>query len=191
MARLQISLPAGSLSFTLSPNGRMVVVVAPSPDGRTRILWVRAMDSLEPRPLPGTEGALTPPFWSPDSRFIAFEAGGKLKKIDPAGGLPQTICDTPISVLGGAWNRDGEIIFGNGRIMRAAAAGGVATPVTAESTEQFHAFPSFLPDGRHFVYLRFSAKDQGIYLGSLESTPAQREPAAARHVSHAHICPVP
>ena len=174
VARLQISLPAGSLSFTLSPNGRMVVVIAPGPDGRTRVLWIRAMDSLEPRPLPGTEGALTPPFWSPDSRFIAFEAGGKLKKIDPAGGLPQTICDAPVSVLGGAWNRDGDIIFGNGRIMRAPAAGGVATPVTAESPEEFHTFPSFLPDGRHFVYLRFSAKDQGIYVGSLDATPAQQ-----------------
>jgi serine/threonine protein kinase/Tol biopolymer transport system component len=174
VARVQISLPAGSLSFTLSPNGRMVAVVAPSPDGHTRVLWVRAMDSLEPRPLPGTEGALTPPFWSPDSRFIAFEAGGKLKKIDPAGGLPQTICDTSASVLGGAWNRDGDIVFGTGRIMRAPAAGGVATPVTAESPDQFHAFPSFLPDGRHLVYLRFAAQGQGLYLGSLDATPAQQ-----------------
>ena len=151
------------------------------------------MDSLEPRALPGTENALTPPFWSPDSRFVAFWAGGKLKKIDVTGGLPQTICEAPASVLGGTWNRDDVIVFGDGRIMRVSAAGGVATPLTAiASPNQFHVFPSFLQDGRHFVYLRFSPDgNQGIYVGSLDATPEQQSTrTAARHSLHAHVCPI-
>ncbi len=175
LSRFQIALPAGSISFTLSPDGRTLAFIAPSPGGRTRSVWIRKMDSLEPRALPGTEDALTPPFWSWDSRFVAFYVAGKLKKVDLAGGLPQTICNEPLPVLGGAWNRDGVIIFGNGRIMRVSEGRGVATPVTLASPEAFHAFPSFLPDGRHFVYLRFAAPpDGGIYLGSLDAPPEQQ-----------------
>jgi len=134
------------------------------------------MDSLEPRLLSGTEGALTQPFWSPDSRFIAFWAGGKLKKIDVSGGLPQIVCEAPAAVLGGTWNRDDVIVFGDGRIMRVSAAGGVAAPLTSiASPSQFHGFPSFLQDGRHFVYLRFSTDgSRGIYVGSLDATPDQQ-----------------
>ena len=176
LGRFQIALPAGSLSFTLSPDGRNLAFIAPGLNGRTQIVWIRPMDSLEPRALPGTENALTPPFWSPDSRFVAFWAGGKLKKIDVTGGLPQIICEAPAAVLGGTWNRDDVIVFGDGRIMRVSAAGGVATPLTAiASPNQFHFFPSFLQDGRHFVYLRFSPDgNQGIYVGSLDATPEQQ-----------------
>jgi serine/threonine protein kinase/Tol biopolymer transport system component len=176
LGRFQIALPAGSLSFTLSPDGRNLAFIAPGLNGRTQMLWIRPMDSLEPRALPGTENALTPPFWSPDSRFVAFWAGGRLKKIDVTGGLPQTICEAPAFVLGGTWNRDDVIVFGDGRIMRVSAAGGGATPVTAiASPNQVHAFPSFLQDGRHFVYLRFSPDgNQGIYVGSLDATPEQQ-----------------
>ena len=176
LGRFQIALPAGSLSFTLSPDGRNLAFIAPGLNGRTRILWIRPMDSLEPRALPGTENALTPPFWSPDSRFVAFWAGGKLKKIDVTGGLPQIVCEAPVAVLGGTWNRDDVIVFGDGRIMRVSAAGGVATPLTAiASPDQFHVFPSFLQDGRHFVYLRFSPDgNQGIYVGALDATPEQQ-----------------
>jgi hypothetical protein len=130
--RLEIRLPAGSLTFTLSPDGRMLAIVAPCSDGRD-LLWIRALDSVEPRPLPGTENVLGPPaFWSPDSRFVAFQAGSKLKKIDVSGGPPQAICDTSNIVLGGAWNRNDIIIFGtdgNG-IMQVAATGGVPTLLT-------------------------------------------------------------
>ena len=176
LGRFQIALPAGALSFTLSPDGRNLAFIAPGLNGRSHIVWIRPMDVLEPRALPGTENALTPPFWSPDSRFIAFWAGGKLKKIDATGGLPQIVCEAPAPVLGGTWNRDDVIVFGDGRIMRVSAAGGVATPLTAvASPNQFHAFPSFLQDGRHFVYLRYSPDgNQGIYVGSLDAAPAQQ-----------------
>jgi serine/threonine protein kinase len=87
----------GSGNFGLSPDGRQLAFVGLGADGIAR-LWIRAMDSLEVRPLPGSEAvgpATPPPFWSPDGRFVAFDAGGNLKKLDVSGGLPQTLCDLP------------------------------------------------------------------------------------------------
>src|SRR5262249_52137571 len=98
--RFELQLPPGNLSFTLSPNGRQLAFPVPGPD---QLIWIRPLDSLEARPLPGTENVQTPVFWSPDSRFIAFQSGNKLKKIDVSGGPPQPICDTSAIVLGGAW----------------------------------------------------------------------------------------
>ena len=173
--RFEIRLPAGALAFTLSPDGRQLAFLAPGTDGRN-LVWIRALDSLEPHPLPGTENVLVPVFWSPDSRFIAFQSGSKLKKIDISGGPPQDICDAFAMVLGGAWNRDGTIIFGttgNG-IMQVPAAGGVpALLTTTEGRNEVHTFPSFLPDGRHFFYLR-APENPGIYLGSLDVKPEQQ-----------------
>ena len=101
-----------------------------------------------------------------------------LKKIDLAGAPPQDICETRALVLGGSWNRKGIIIFGTDGegIMQVAAAGGVATRLTtAPGRNQIHVFPSFLPDGRHFVYLRESEKP-GVSLGSLDTKPEQQDP---------------
>jgi eukaryotic-like serine/threonine-protein kinase len=174
--RFEVRLPAGTFNFTLSPNGRQLALIARGTDGRN-LVWIRALDSLEPHPLPGTENVLGPPvFWSPDSRFIAFQAGSKLKKIDVSGGPPQDICDASVMILGGAWDRDGIVIFGtdgNG-IMQVPAAGGVPTLLTTTGGHnEVHAFPSFLPDGRHFFYLRAS-ENPGIYLGSLDVKPEQQ-----------------
>ncbi|HEV2198456.1 MAG TPA: protein kinase [Bryobacteraceae bacterium] len=141
------SLPA------VSPDGRRLAFVA-TLDGKDE-LWVRDLDSLAARALTGTDGA-DEPFWSPDSRSIAFFAGGKLKKIDVAGGPALTLCDAT-GGRGGTWNKDGVIVFGvfNGAIFRVPAAGGGATALTALETasgEVDHRFPWFLPDGRHFLY---------------------------------------
>jgi Tol biopolymer transport system component/tRNA A-37 threonylcarbamoyl transferase component Bud32 len=173
--RFEIRLPAGALTFVLSPDGRQLAFLAPGPDGRN-LVWIRALDLLEPRPLRGTENILVPVFWSADSRFIAFQSGNKLKKIDISGGPPQEVCDAFETVIGGSWNRDGTIIFGtvgNG-IMQVPAAGGVASLLTTtEGRNEVHTFPSFLPDGRHFLYLR-APEDPGIYLGSLDVKPEQQ-----------------
>jgi len=167
-------LPFGRLA--LSPDGRRLAFVAAGSSG-SRMLWIRPLDSLSAQPVPGTEGALAP-FWSPDSRFIAFTADGKLKKIDPAGGPAVPLCDNS-SPVPGSWSRDNVIVFGpsgNGRgpLLRVAAAGGVPTPVTtldSASGETVHGFPFFLPDGRHFIHVAGTANplDASVYVSSLES----------------------
>jgi Tol biopolymer transport system component len=141
------------------------------------------MDSLEVRPLPGTEivgPAAPPPFWSPDGRFVAWDAGGRLKKLDMSGGLPQTLCDLPIGsvAVGGSWSLSGDIIFGNfGGLLRVRETGGAPSPITAldpSRKEEFHLLPTFLPDGRHFVYLRVSPTSpelSGTYIGTLDAKP--------------------
>ena len=77
---------------------------------RQRRLWVRPTDSLEARALEGTEGAGSP-FWSPDGRFIAFFAQGKLRKIASGGGAPQVLCDAADGTGGGTWSPAGTILF--------------------------------------------------------------------------------
>ena len=172
---------AGPGNFSVSPDGRHLAFVGRGSDGIVR-LWIRAMDSLEVRPLPGSEvnEFAPPPFWSPDGRFVAFDAGGRLKKLDVSGGLPQTLCDLPSGsvAVGGSWNRDGDIIFGNfGGLLRVRESGGAASPLTsldASRKEEFHFLPTFLPDGRHFVYLRVSPgapEAGGVYIGTLDARP--------------------
>jgi Tol biopolymer transport system component len=138
--------------FAVSPDGRQVVFVATE---RTPMLWVRQLSTLVARPLPGTEQA-TYPFWSPDSRFIGFFAGGKLKKVPAGGGPPVALCDAP-GGRGGTWNRENVILFTptpNSPLLRVASAGGTATPVTAlDKNATSHRWPQFLPDGRHFLFL--------------------------------------
>ena len=132
------------------------------------------------QPLPGTDSAAFP-FWSPDSHFIGFFAGGKLKKIDVSGGPPQTLCDTSTGG-GAAWNREGVIIFTpdiSNRLYRVSASGGVPTPVTTldeSHQETSHKFPQFLPDGKHFLYLIQSAQGENtaVYAGGLDSKENKR-----------------
>ena len=182
--RFQIP-PPGKAHFgrhmSLSPDGQRLAFDVPGPDGRS-LLWIRSLDALEWRPLPGTESVIGQPFWSPDSRFLAFGADNKLKKIEVSGGLPQVLCDGIPLVLGGAWTRDGVIIFGSatGGLSRVSAAGGIPTPLTAldyTRQENAHMLPFLLPDDRHFIYLRRSRRPEntGIYLGSLDAKPEAQD----------------
>jgi DNA-binding winged helix-turn-helix (wHTH) protein/Tol biopolymer transport system component len=161
----------------VSPDGRFVIFPAESEDGR-KVLKVRPFDSLVEQVLPGTEGASWP-FWSPDSHSIGFFAHGKLERIDLTGGAPEILCDAP-DARGGTWSRDGVIVFaptGAGALYRVSAAGGIPTPVTDTRQHDYgHRWPTFMPDGRHFLYLaRSRHKDAavGILAGSLDSIQAK------------------
>ena len=166
--------------FAISPDGLNLAYVAstPTPDAKSA-LWIRPMDSLHARLLPGTEAAGFP-FWSPDGRYIGFFAGGKLKKIDSQGGPPLIICDAPDG-RGGSWNQQGDIVFTptvNSPIYRVSASGGPITRLTMQDSsknETTHRWPWFLPDGRHFIFLAGStftpreSATNSILMGSLDS----------------------
>ncbi len=159
--------------FKLSPDGRLLAFTA---GGR---LWIRPLDSLQARPLPGTEGA-GKLFWSHDSQFIAFFAKGKLQKIAASGGPAQVLCNAT-EPNGGTWNQDGVIVFpislASG-LFRVSAAGGAPVPLAKPDAAGLiipQILPEFLPDGRHFLYWGLGTpEEEGIYAGSLDGTPATR-----------------
>ena len=164
--------------LSLSPDSHRLAFVGRGADGVAQI-WVRSLETLAARPLPGTEGA-NGLFWSPDSRFIGFAITGKLRKVDASGGPAQSICDLPGAFVGGAWAPDGTIVFGGvfHPMMRVPEAGGTPVPILAldpARKEIYQGFPSFLPDGRHFLYGRGSLETGGIYLSSLDATPKQQD----------------
>src|SRR5207247_9501972 len=165
-------------NMAVSPDGLRLAVVAIGANG-VQSLWLRPLGASSAQPLAGTEGASLP-FWSPDSRFIGFFANGKLKKIDAAGGPPQTLCNAP-NGRGGTWNREGVIVFAPdilSPLYRVPQAGGApaALPLDQSRKEKVYHFPYFLPDGRHFLYrARVTTayardKGNGIYVGSLDSS---------------------
>ena len=177
---MRFTIPAPEKSsfteaFEIAPNGQTLAFVARGTSGDTA-LWVRPIASVEARQLPGTEGAAFP-FWSPDSRSIAFFSGGKLRKIDAVGGPAQTLADASTDPRGGAWMADGTIIFSprtTSPLLRVASSGGAVSDLTklnAETGQSSHRWPSALPDGKHFLYFgRGGTPDkQGIYVGSLDS----------------------
>jgi len=170
---------AANLPVAISPDGRHIVMVARDA-GRHSRLWVRSLDSLAARELVSTDDAVSP-FWSPDSRFVAFFANGKLKKVDISGGLPVTLCTTE-SLNSGSWSRSGTIVFaragnaGGGALLKVSQSGGVPAAATTLGTgEALHIRPVFLPDGRRFLYVATTlGGERTVYVGSLDSSDRHR-----------------
>jgi serine/threonine protein kinase len=184
-----------SPQFALSPDGRRIVFVAALGREPSQ-LWVRDLDALNPQPIAGTQGAEYP-FWSPDSAAVAFFAGGVLKRIDLAGGLARVLAPAAHG-RGGAWNREGIILYAPSTqegLFAVAAAGGTPTPITrvdAATGEASHRWPQFLPDDRHFLYFvqNTSPQGHGIYIGDLEQSPPRRlraAPASAVFAAPGHL----
>ena len=164
--------------FAISPDGLHLAFVASDATGKAS-LWVRPLDSPIAQPLSGTEDAIYP-FWSPDSRFIGFFAGGKLKKIELSGGTVQTLCNATIP-RGGSWSSSGVIVFGpspNEPLYQVSETGGPASPLTKlepSRQEASHRWPFFLPDGRHFLYSVLGGpQSQGIYVTTLDGKDTRR-----------------
>ena len=172
------------VSFALSPDGRQIIYVG-SGDGASR-LWLRSLARTTAQPLAGTEGA-TYPFWAPDSRSVGFFARGALKRLDLAGGAPQTLAPA-IAGRGGMWNPDGVILVAtsiSGPLMRVSASGGEVVAATTLGPQQSsHRWPVALPDGRRFLFYVFGAPaTAGIYLGAFDGTaPTRLTPAGSAGV---------
>jgi eukaryotic-like serine/threonine-protein kinase len=158
----------------LSPDGKLIAFT----DARNREIWVRPVNSLEAHPLEGTAGA-TFPFWSPDSRSLAFFIVGKgMKRVDLNGGPPTDVAAAPQG-RGGAWSSAGVIVFSpapDAALMKVNANGGTpAEPLSKidPSLHTSHRWPVFLPDGKHILYLALNhdaskASNDAIYYASLD-----------------------
>jgi Tol biopolymer transport system component len=193
--QLQIVTPATQLplSFALSPDGRYIVFVA---SGSTAAdpdrLYLRPLDKTEGTPLPHTEGARLP-FWSPDSRSLGFFASGRLLRIDIAGGPAQSLAQAS-NPVGGAWGRDGTILFAPDTVsplFRVPASGGTTAvaATTLDAPQQTgHRQPSFLPDGRQFLFHAAGSDPDvaGLYVGSIDGGSPKRLIAAT---SGAYLAP--
>ena len=165
--RFEITPPAELATVgspRISPDGRILAFRGVDSNGNAQ-LWLRPMNSVEARPLAGTEGARDDarPMWSPDSRHVAFFVGDKLKKVPVAGGPAQTVCDA--DGADGSWSTSGEILYDgatNAPLMRVPAAGGIAKPeVSLEDLEGVTGlgWPEFLPDGEQFIFLADQLED--------------------------------
>ncbi len=168
---------------SLSPDGTRLVFYAADQLGKGA-LWLRALESLEARRLPGTEEGFQP-FWSPDSQSLAFFAARRLYRLDVASGERREVCAFEGNARGGSWGATGSIIFATGNpptLMRVASQGGKPTPVQLQGAENYLppvSWPSFLPDGHSFLYsARTKAEPVGAYIRGVDRVAKRRQKAA-------------
>ncbi len=163
-------------TIALARDGSHLAFTARGPDGST-MLWIRALGDPKAAMLRGTEGAELP-FWSPDGRSVGFFASGALKRIAIAGGQPQTLTTATTEVRGASWGADDQVVFAptfTGPLMQVSASGGKVTPATTLDkgrNQGTHRWPSFLPDGRHFLYYAAGSGGQEpgeIFVGEVGS----------------------
>jgi hypothetical protein len=185
-SRSSILPPANSTIFpdaasvAISPDARMVAFVTGDAQGNGMQLWIRRVDALVARVVDGGQGAIQP-FWSPDSRTIGFFTKDKLKTVSVDGGRVEEICDVQ-DARGGAWAASNVLVFAPanaGPLLRVSASGGTPEPATsldASRGETGHRFPTFLPDGDHFLYAALPSHGGtfDVYIGSLSGSKAER-----------------
>src|SRR5688572_3479973 len=176
---------ARAMGPAVSPDGKWIAFGAPDAKGRDH-LWIRSFSAQSAQILQGTEGGASP-FWSPDSRFIAFIKDRKLQTVPAGGGTPQVVADAAPNSRGGTWNRDGVILFvpapglGLHRVSASAESAAAAVEVFADPPGTVTMYPSFLPDGQHFLFTRASDGEAWICVGSLAGgTTTKLLPAFSR-----------
>ncbi len=196
--RYQVPAPAGVSvmdSPKLSPDGRYMAFNATDTTG-TAMLWIQPLNALEAHPLPGTEGARRA-IWSPDSRSVAFFTKGKLRRVDIAGGPAQILCEAPTGA-DGSWSPEGFIVFdGNSSdsLRQVPDTGGIPGPASVlnhADLEQVHAWPYFLPDGKHFLFqVQYSDNRPSVIrvgeLGSFKTRTLEKTDSRMEYVPPGYI----
>jgi serine/threonine protein kinase len=163
----------------ISPDGRTVAFVALDSSNIPRI-WIRPLDATESRLLTPSDETRQPIFWSPDSRYVAFFAEGKVRRVPVAGGPTEAIADAT-TFMGGSWSRDNVIVFSDAEgIVKVPATGGKPERVTVFDKSRgsgVHFVPRFLPDGRRFLYMQGgNSEHMGLYVGSIDAAPQDQNP---------------
>ncbi len=175
-----VAMVPSSGPAVISPDGTSLAFAARDDKGKI-LLYVRSLSDLGAHPLPGTDDA-TYPFWSPDGREIGFFAQGKVRRIQANGGPVQDVCDAS-NGRGGAWNKDGVILFtasAQSPLVRVPVLGGKPEPATTMDlahNQNSHRWPHFLPDNQHFLFWARSAlgiADQSLYVGTLGSMETKK-----------------
>ena len=198
--RFTWSLPGGAGLDSVpavSPDGERVAFTAVAAEGGPPRLFVRARHDANARPIAGTDGAKQP-FWSPDSRTVAYFANGRLMRVAVDGGSPVQICEAP-DARGGAWGSKDVIVFQPlliySGLLQVPAAGGTpqaATLLDPEQGDNSHRWPAFLPDGVHFLYFvrALSAERRGVYLGRIDRPASAPASLVFRSESEAAYVPM-
>jgi eukaryotic-like serine/threonine-protein kinase len=168
----------GTPEFSISHDGMKLVYSITDAHGRSQ-LWFKPINSLNAQSIQGTDEAVAS-FFSPDDQQLAFVSEGSLKKISLSGGSAQIICKVGDTFFGGVWLRDGTIVFGSGPgLQRVSSNGGDPEPITTLNKQRgdlHHSYPSFLPDGKHYLFTVDSTKLElsGLYMGTLGSDQTVR-----------------
>jgi eukaryotic-like serine/threonine-protein kinase len=162
----------------ISPDGEKIAFTANTADGKFG-LYVSDLKSGQVTAIPGSDNALEP-FWSPDSRSLAYGSRGKLKRSDVAGGSPQVLADAA-RLIAGAWNSNGDIVYCpdyGAAMFTVSAKGGEPRQVTflEEGRDWQHSGGTILPDGKRFLFNRISADPTlaGLWMGSLDSSEIKK-----------------
>ena len=195
VTRFTITLPPGQklgaldrFALTISPDGRQLAYVATAEGSTTPQIYLRAMDEMASRLVPGTDGA-TEPFFSPDGQWLGFFADGKLKKISVSGAVAQVLADAPIP-LGGSWGSQGAIAFSPGIsvLQQVSDGGGAQQAVTRlETGENGHIQPELLPGGKAVVLTTFPGGIAVQQLGASEHRILIPDGGAPRYASSGHL----
>ncbi len=163
--RFECELPAGQ-QFSRNQIGPIQYLVAVSPDGSKFVyhttdgLYIRAVEALDARLIPGTDKDSTSPFFSPDGQWLGYwsQSDQKLKKVAISGGAPVVLCDSAL-FIGGSWDSEETIVYSElpSGIMRVSANGGMpeylvkGSPANA-AKDGFPIYPQILPDGKTLLF---------------------------------------
>jgi serine/threonine-protein kinase len=158
-------------AVAISPDGANIAYVASRGNSPAQ-LFLRPLDALKAQPITGTEGALSP-FFAPDGQWIAFFAGGRLKKVVLTGGAAVALCDagTGITVPGGTWGPNNTILFQSltGTFLEVSASGGTARRVTVVTKTPAWRWPEMTPNGGAVI---FAGGAGGLNFGTNSSIAA-------------------